>query len=161
MFYGLSTNKCRPLAFEFAIQNHITILDKWEKKRIAGIDWFLSFKFKYGLSVQKPEATSLARATAFNCHTIGKFFDQLGDLYDRYKFEMHDIYNLDETGCTTAQQPGAWLHPQEKSALGVTSAERGELVTVLYAVGASGVVVPSMFVFSRVNFQNNFIVDAH
>ena len=48
MFYGLSTNKCRRLAFEFAIQNYITILDKWEKKRIAGIDWFLSFKFKYG-----------------------------------------------------------------------------------------------------------------
>ena len=112
------------------------------KKRIAGIDWFLSFKFKYGLSVQKPEATSLARATAFNRHTVGKFFDQLGDLYDRYKFEMHDIYNLDETGCTTAQQSGG-------------------VVTVLYAVGASGVVVPSMFVFSRVNFRNNFIVDAH
>ena len=33
------------------------------KKRVAGIDWFLSFTFKYGLSVQKPEATSLARAT--------------------------------------------------------------------------------------------------
>ena len=157
MFYGLSTNKCRRLAFEFAIQNYITILDNREKKRIAGIDWFLSFKFKYGLSVQNPEATSLACATALNCHTIGKFFDQLGDLYDRYKFEMHDIYNLDET----RNNQGAWLHPQEKSALGVTSAERGELVTVLYAVGASGVVVPSMFVFSRVNFRNNFIVDAH
>ena len=69
--------------------------------------------------MRKPEATSLARATAFNRHTVGKFFDQLGDLYDRYKFEMHGIYNLDETGCTTAQQPGgAQLHLQEKNALG-------------------------------------------
>ena len=42
MFYELSTNKCRRLAFEFAIQNNITIPDNWEKKRIAGIDWFLS-----------------------------------------------------------------------------------------------------------------------
>ena len=112
--------------------------------------------------MQKPEATSLARATAFNCHTIGKFFDQLGDLYDRYKFEMHDIYNLDETGCTTAQQPGGVVAPTGKKRIGsVSSAERGELVTVLYVVGASGVVVPSMFVFSRVNFRNNFIVDAY
>ena len=106
MFYGLSTNKCRRLAFEFAIQNNITIPDNWVKKRITGIDRFLSFKFKYGLSVQKPEATSLALATAFNRHTVGKFLDQLGDLYDRYKFEMHDIFNLNETGCTTAQKPG-------------------------------------------------------
>ena len=41
MFYGLSTNKCRQLAFEFAMQNNITIPDNWEKKRKAGIDWFL------------------------------------------------------------------------------------------------------------------------
>ena len=126
MFYGLSTNKCRRLAFKYAIQNNITIPDNWEKKRIAGIDWFLSFKFKYGLSVRKPEATSLARATAFSRHTVGKFFDQLGNLYDRYKFEMHDIYNLDETGCTTAQQPGGVVAPTGKKRIGsVISAERG------------------------------------
>ena len=112
MFYGLSTNKCRRLAFEFPIKNNITIPDNRKKKK-TGIDWFLPFKFKYGLSVRKHEATSLARATAFNRHTIGKFFNQLGDLYDRYKFEMHDIYNLNGTGCTIAQQPGVWLHPQE------------------------------------------------
>ena len=55
---------------------------------------------------------------------------------------MHDIYKLDETGCTTAPQPGGVVAPTEKKRIGsVTSAERGELVTVLYAVGASGVVV--------------------
>ena len=112
-----------------------------------------------GLSVRKPEATSLARATVFNRHTVGKFFDQLGDLYDCYKFEMHDIYNLDETGCTTAQQPGVVVAPTGKKRIGsVTNAERGELVTVLYAVEASGAVVPPMFVFPRVDFRNNFIV---
>ena len=34
MFYGLLTNKCRQLAFEFAIQNNIN----WKKKGKAGID---------------------------------------------------------------------------------------------------------------------------
>ena len=76
IFYGLSTNKCRRLDFEFAIQNSITIPGNWEKKRIAGIDWFLSFKFKHGLSVPKPETTTLARAAVFNRHTVGKFFHQ-------------------------------------------------------------------------------------
>ena len=78
-------------------------------------------------------------------------------MYDRYKFELHNMYNLNETGCATAQKPG--LYPQEKKLVGsVTSAKVGELVTVLYAVGASGVVVPLMFVFPRVNFRNNFII---
>ena len=97
---------------------------------------------------------------SINRPTVGKFFDQLGDLYDRYKFEMHDIYNLNKTGCTTAQQSGGGMvAPTGKKRIGsVTSAERGELVIVLYAVGASGVVVPPMFVFPRVNFRNNFIV---
>ena len=109
--------------------------------------------------MRKPEATSLARATAFNRPTVGKFFDQLGDLYDRYKFEMHDIYNLNKTDCKAAQQPGGVVAPTGKKRIrSVTSAERGELVIVLYAVGASGVVVPPMFVFPRVNFWNNFIV---
>ena len=120
MFYGLSTNKCRQITFEYAIQINITVSDNWKKKRKAGIDWFLSFKFKYGLSVRKPKATSLARATAFNQHTVAKFFDQLGDLYDRYKFEMYDIYNLDETGCTTAQQPGGVVAATGKKALWVS-----------------------------------------
>ena len=47
--------------------------------------------------MQKTEATFIARATAFNRHTVGKFFDQLDDLHDGQKFQMHHIYNLDET----------------------------------------------------------------
>ena len=54
-------------------------------------------------------------ATAFNWHIVGKFFDQLGYLYDCYKFEMHDIYNLDETGCTTMQQPGGGCTHRKKA----------------------------------------------
>ena len=116
MFYGLSTNKCRRLAFEFAIQNNITIPDNRKKKK-TGIDWFLPFKFKYGLSVRKHEAfeaTSLARATAFNRHTIGKFLNQLGDLYDRYKFEMHDIYNLKRNGLHNCATTGGVVAPTGK-----------------------------------------------
>ena len=112
--------------------------------------------------MQKPEGTSLARATAFNQRTVGKLFDQLGDLYDRYKFEMHDIYNLDKTGCTTVQQSGGVVAATGKKHIGsVTSAECGELVTVLYAVGASGVAVPPMFVFPRFNFRIILLLVGH
>ena len=53
------------------------------------------------LAIRTPEATSLARASAFNQYTVGKFYDNLGSIMDLHKFECHDIYNVDETGCTT------------------------------------------------------------
>ena len=39
----------------------------------------------------------------------------------------------------------------------VTSGERGQLVTVLYAVSATGNVIPPLFIFPRVNYRNHFI----
>ena len=57
------------------------------------------------------------------------------------------------------QQPGGVVASTGRKRFGsVTSAECGELATVLYAMEASGVAVPPMFVFPRVNFWNNFIV---
>lgn len=40
----------------------------WERNQMAGKDWLKIFRKKYDeeLSLRKPEATSLARSTAFN-----------------------------------------------------------------------------------------------
>lgn len=43
------------------------------------------------VSIRVPEAT--ATATAFNCHNVSVFFDNLGSVYDRYKFSINDVYN--------------------------------------------------------------------
>ena len=63
-----------PTSFRIRNTKQYHDTEQLAKKRIAGIDWFLSFKFIYELSVRKPEAASLAHATAFNRHTVGKFF---------------------------------------------------------------------------------------
>ncbi|GFR85799.1 tigger transposable element-derived protein [Elysia marginata] len=78
---------------------------------------------------------------------------------DKFKFSPSEIYNTDETGCTTVQNPGAVVTEKgKKKQVGAkTSAERGELVTVAYTVSAIGSVVPPLFIFPRVHYRDHFI----
>ncbi len=68
------------------------------------------------------------------------------------------IYNMDETGVTTVQTPKQIVTEKGKKQVGsVTSAERGELVTVACAVNATGNAIPPMFIFPRVRFKESFM----
>ena len=68
---------------------------------------------------------------------------------DRHHFHAKDIWNVDETGVTTAQKPPRFV----KQIGAVTSAERGQLVTLCAAISAGGQHIPPFFVFPRVNFR--------
>ena len=93
-FHGLSIEKCRELAFEYAKCNGVNIPSNWEKEKKAGKDWFMEFRKRHSLANRVAEATSLARATAFNQHTVNKFYDNLAIVLDKYKFEPQDIYRI-------------------------------------------------------------------
>ena len=68
------------------------------------------------------------------------------------------MYNMDETGVTTVQTPTQIVTEKGKKQVGsVTSAERGDLVTVACAVNATGNAVPPMFIFPRVTFKEYFM----
>ena len=89
---------------------------------------------------------------------VDKFFDNLANVMDKYKFSPSVIYNTDETGCTTVQNPASVVTEKGKKQVGaITSAERGELVTVVYTVSAIGSVVPPLFIFTRVHYKAHFI----
>ena len=52
---------------------------------------------------------------------------------DANQFSPEDIHNLDETGCTTVQNPKDIVTERGKKQVeSATSAERGTLVTVVY-----------------------------
>ena len=158
MYFGLSMEKCRELAYEFAKQNGVPVPKSWNDNRLAGKAWWLGFKRRQNLSIRSPEATSLGRATAFNRQTVKEFYDNLALVMDTHHFTPDVIYNLDETGCTTVQKPRDIVTERGRKQVGAaTSAERGELVTVVYAVSASGNVIPPMFIFPRVNFRDHFV----
>ncbi|XP_019212111.1 uncharacterized protein LOC109200988 [Oreochromis niloticus] len=138
-FHGISPKKCRELALELAGRNNIPTPSNWTEKGLAGKEWFKNFLARHHLSCRMPEATSLGRATAFNKTTVGEFFDNLAKVIDRYKFPPNMIFNVDKTGVTTVQTPKQVVAEKGKKQVGsITSAERGELVTVVCAVNATG-----------------------
>lgn len=74
-FYGISMDDVRKLAFELAEENNI-VHPFNKQKKMAGRDWLIGFlKRNPKLSFRKAEATSAARAKAFNKISVNSFFD--------------------------------------------------------------------------------------
>ncbi len=107
LHHGLSMIDTRSLAFEFAQANNITVPGNWILEQKAGKDWLSGFMRRHtSLSLRSPQATSLSRATSFNEKNVADFFDNLFDVCQRYHFQPHQIFNVDETGVQTVHSPG-------------------------------------------------------
>ena len=105
MFHGLTTKNVRTLAYEMAFLNRIEMPATWTEKQIAGREWLFGFLRRHEtLAIRQPEATSLARETAFNRATVGAFFDILHDCLEKIGASGDRIVNLDETGVTTVKK---------------------------------------------------------
>lgn len=75
MYYGLTVVQLRKVAYQFAKANKMKYPSSWDHSQQAGRDWYRGFlERQQTLSLRTPEPTSLARATAFNKHTVAEFF---------------------------------------------------------------------------------------
>lgn len=148
---GLSTKTTRKLAYQYAvaIRPPKKIPESWSKNLSAGKDWLKDFmRRRSELALRTPEATSMARATAFNKQTVLEFFTNVRDVRSRYPYSPQNIYNVDETGVTTVQRPCQVLAAKGAKQVGHrTGAERGTLITVCCCVNAIGNSVPPFFIF--------------
>ena len=104
------------------------------------------------------EPPSLSRASSFNKHDVGLFFTNLKTVYEQLKLGPGDVWDMDETGLTTVQNPNRVVARRGVKQLGkMTSGERGTLVTMALAVSATGNVVPLIFIFPRVKYHDHFV----
>lgn len=161
MYFGLSPKEVRGLAFDLAKELDLKMPESWTNSKMAGEDWLSGFLKRHkDISIRKPEATSLARATSFNRHNVSAFFEKLKTVLDRHKIVPQNIYNMDETGVTTVQTPDRIIGRCGSKQVGrVVSGERGTLVTLDAAISAVGNSVPPFFIFPRKKFQNHFIIN--
>lgn len=149
----------RSLAFEYAKKLGLKYPTTWEKNQQAGKDWLISFRSRHPqMSLRKPENTSAARSFGFNRLVVNDFYNLLESILLRGNFPPNRILNLDETGITTVMNmPKVLAEKSQKQVGQFVSAERGELVTFLGIVTATGAALPPVYVFPRVHFKETFM----
>ncbi|XP_063911278.1 uncharacterized protein LOC135128298 [Zophobas morio] len=150
LFYGLNPLEVRRAAYVYAEKHNIQ--HRFNKvKQLAGKDWLYGFlKRNPSITIRQPEATSINRVTAFNKAEVTLFFKNLEDIMEKHMFTASKIYNMDETGISTVQDPGTIIAEKGQKRVGsVTSYERGKNITVICAVSAAGSYIPPMFIYPR------------
>ncbi|XP_067947076.1 uncharacterized protein [Watersipora subatra] len=149
MNHRLTMEEARRLAYTFASAKNISVLQSWNENKMTGKNWSLKFMEQNpALTLRKLEATSLARSTASNKHTVGKFFENLKDIHGKKNFTANRIYNIDETGLTTVHVPPKVIAPSAMKQVGqVTSGERGILDTLVCCISADGISIQPKFIW--------------
>lgn len=101
MCHGLTKEQIKKLAFEYAEANAVCPV-KWKDCKVASDDWLRGFMSRHkNLTLRKPESTSLSRATSFNKTNVSIFYEKLTNVFKKFNFPPHMIFNTDETGCST------------------------------------------------------------
>jgi len=157
--FGLTTKEIRLLAYQLAEKNQINHPFAKENDQ-AGLDWMYNFMKRHpDLSIRKPEATSAARASGFNPTAVGKFYTLLSGIIDTHKLQASQIYNVDETGitCVPKTQSKVVACRGRRQVGALTSAERGQTVTVEICMCADGSFMPPMLIFPRVRSKPELI----
>ena len=112
IFHGITITDLQRLVYRMAVANKVSnILPSWTKAEMAGFDWARGFLNRNNdISLRTPEATSIQRIANFNQHNIKTFMDDLENVLKwNPSYGPNQIWNLDETGVTTVQQPSKIL----------------------------------------------------
>lgn len=123
-----------------------------KEKGMAGKKWYYNFmKNSLSLSLPTPEATSMARAKAFNKQRVYELFDKYESLVDEYKFTANQIYNVDKTCLPMVHKPSKIISQKGKQQIGaIISSEIDGTTTGILCMNAAGEFVPPMLIFKSV-----------
>lgn len=160
LFFGLSRQDFKRLAFDFAKKNKIQYPLSWNKYSLAGDEWLIAFqKRNPQIVLRTPEPTSVARVRGFNRTQVTRFYDILEQVLQEHNIGPDSLYNMDETGImTTTNKPPKVLSISGKKQVGViSSTERGKLTTVICCCNATGSFVPPFMIFARKRMQERLL----
>ncbi|KAJ3652314.1 hypothetical protein Zmor_018292 [Zophobas morio] len=160
-FFGLTLKDLKTLIFEFASNNNKKNPFNKEKET-AGDKWIQGFLKPNPQISLRPGNTSAARAQAFNKNNIALYFKSLNEVMEKYNFPPENIYNIKESGLSVVQKrPQKILATKGRKQFGaLSSAERGQHLTVVCCMNAMGTFVPPAFIFPRKRMKNELMDNA-
>jgi hypothetical protein len=90
----------------------------------TGKDWLYNFLRKNPtISIRKTEATSQNRILGFN-QEVARLYKNVEASMATCKFPSTHIYNMDENGVSTVQEPGVILAPKRRKMVGSVTSKR-------------------------------------
>lgn len=143
----------RAIAYQFAAE--LGLSHKFNKDtQLAGYDWLTSFLERNPcLSVRKCEGLSLARAQGMNREDVKKYFDILQQIMTENNLlaSPKNIWNMDESGFPINNPLGKVLAQKGARVVqNITSAEKGEHVTIVGCCNAEGHFLPPVLILKGV-----------
>lgn len=127
---------------------------------MAGRQWYYGFMQRHkNLSLRTPEQTSMNRVKAFCKENVNHFFANLDAVLAETPYGPSNIFNMDETGFSTVpSKMGKIVSLKGLKRVGqMTSAERGSMITLAFAVSASGNSLPPFYLFPRKRMMPSFL----
>ena len=151
MFYGLPVGEFKRMVYSYAVAcGSKAIPHAWEENRAASQDWYRAFMRRHPrLALKAPEGMSLARITAFNKVNVDVFFKAYISAVEKYEFQPHQIYNVDESALSTVMKPVKVICERGRPVASQTSRERGATMTFVGIINAMGQCLPPVFIIPR------------
>ncbi|CAH1993073.1 unnamed protein product [Acanthoscelides obtectus] len=129
-------------------------------KRMAGYRWFESFlRRNPELSIRKAEIVSSARATSMNKKDVDQYLTLLLDILVQHNLlnKASHIFNVDETGLQLNNKPDQVVAIKgSKNVVSITSAEKGETISIVACCSAEGSFIPPTCIFKGENKKQEY-----
>lgn len=144
----------RRMAFQFAQSLGLKHPFNMEKQE-AGYDWMMSFLERNPeISLRQSQGLSVNRGQGLSREEVKGFFDLLEKIMTEHRLfdKPANIFNMDESGIQIINKAGKVLTAKgSKNVSVLTSAEKGETVTVIACNNAEGRFLPPVLVMKGTN----------
>ncbi|XP_055836643.1 uncharacterized protein LOC129905229 [Episyrphus balteatus] len=147
------------MAYSIAEQYNIPHRFSKDLKK-AGRGWLELFLNRHpDLAIRKAEGVSQARVLGMNRQEVATYFDLLEKILieNNLMGKARNIFNMDETGCQLNNKPELVVAEKgSKNVAAITSAGKGETITVIACCNAEGNFLPPVCVFKGKNKKPEF-----